>query len=69
MRYQPRYTIEQKLAKDEYHKKITGVCAGVARYYGWSRLGVRIATILAFCAMPLATLMVYFAATLLLPSR
>ncbi len=47
-------------------QKLLGVCAGVADYFGWSRVWVRVATVvLCFVAFP-ATLFVYFIAGLIM---
>ncbi len=47
-------------------RKLLGVCGGVADYFGWSRVWVRVATvILCFFAFPM-TLFVYFIAALIM---
>ena len=67
MRYEKEYVVNNKLAKDSIHKKLTGVCAGIARHYDLPRLAVRIAAIAALIMVPVATGVAYVVATLLLP--
>ena len=55
--------------KDTLRKKVTGVCAGVAKYFGFDPLWVRAATIIAFIFMPIPVALGYVIAVLLLPSR
>ena len=69
MRYQQSYGIEKTLTKDSRHKKLSGVCAGVAKHYDLPRLGVRIAALFALITFPVATGVAYIVASLLMPSR
>jgi len=47
-------------------RKLLGVCAGVADYFGWSRVWVRVITVfLCFVAFP-ATVFAYFIAALIM---
>jgi len=55
--------------KDNYHKKLTGVCAGIAQYYDYPRLAVRVAAIAALIMLPVATGVAYVVASILLPEN
>jgi phage shock protein PspC (stress-responsive transcriptional regulator) len=72
MRYEKEYVINEvgkkSLRKDILHKKLTGVCAGVAKYYDLPRIAVRIAAIGALILLPVATGVAYVVASVLLPS-
>ena len=72
MRYEKEYVINEvgkkSLRKDILHKKLTGVCAGVAKYYDLPRIAVRIAAIVALILLPVATGVAYVVASVLLPS-
>lgn len=67
MRYEKEYSINRRLAKDSTHKKLTGVCAGIAKHYDLPRLAVRIAAIAALIMIPVATGVAYVVASVLLP--
>jgi phage shock protein C len=71
MRYEYEYsssqTVNKTLSKDSVNKKLTGVCAGVAKYSGYSRLTIRIAAICALILLPVATGVAYIVASVLLP--
>ena len=73
MRYDREYSgvknINTNLCKDSINKKITGVCAGIAKHYDYPRLAVRIAAVAALIMLPMATGVAYVVASLLLPSR
>lgn len=73
MRYEQEYstsrTINKRLIKDSYHKKLTGVCAGVAKYYDCPRLAVRAIAIGALIILPVATGVAYVVASILLPEN
>ena len=58
-----------KLVKDTYHKKISGVCAGIANYYNYPRWGIRIAAILAFFTFPVISFLAYLVASIVMPNR
>jgi phage shock protein PspC (stress-responsive transcriptional regulator) len=72
MRYEKEYVINEvgkkSLRKDILHKKLTGVCAGVAKYYDLPRIAVRIAAVGALILLPVATGVAYVVASVLLPS-
>ncbi len=55
--------------KDTLRKKVSGVCAGIARYFGFDPLWVRCAAIVAFIFMPVPVALAYLIAVLLLPNR
>ncbi|REL28779.1 PspC domain-containing protein [Thalassotalea euphylliae] len=69
MSYKASYLTKKQLTKDVLHKKVSGVCAGLARYYNWPRWGIRVAVILALITFPVATGVAYLVAALLLPTR
>ncbi|WP_448211752.1 PspC domain-containing protein [Colwellia sp. MEBiC06753] len=69
MNYQRSYISKKQLTKDLVHKKLSGVCAGIANYYQMPRWGIRIAAIFALLTFPVATAVAYVVAALLLPSR
>jgi phage shock protein PspC (stress-responsive transcriptional regulator) len=73
MRYEHEYStsqiINKRLVKDNYHKKLTGVCAGIAQYYDYPRLAVRVAAIAALIMLPVATGVAYVVASILLPEN
>ncbi len=51
------------------HKKLSGVCGGIAKHYNLPRIGVRAGAIVALLMFPVATGVAYLVATLLMPSR
>jgi phage shock protein PspC (stress-responsive transcriptional regulator) len=57
-----------KLSKDIVNKKLTGVCAGIARHYDFPRLAVRIAAITSLIILPVPTGVAYVVASILLPN-
>lgn len=73
MKYEHEYStsqiINKRLVKDNYHKKLTGVCAGIAQYYDYPRLAVRVAAIAALIMLPVATGVAYVVASILLPEN
>ena len=73
MRYEHEYStsqiINKRLVKDNYHKKLTGVCAGIAQYYDYPRLAVRVVAIAALIMLPVATGVAYVVASILLPEN
>jgi phage shock protein PspC (stress-responsive transcriptional regulator) len=66
MKYEKEYTVNKPMTKDLVYKKLTGVCAGVAKHYGLPRWGVRIAAIVSLFTFPVATGVAYVVATLLM---
>ena len=73
MRYEREYTSVQreqpKYFKDVLNKKLTGVCAGIAKYYDLPTWVTRFVAIMALLIMPTVTLVAYIVASILLPSR
>lgn len=64
-----RYYDLNRIYKDSIRKKLTGVCAGAARYFNIEVWIVRLATVLAFIALPMPVAVAYLLATVLLPTR
>ncbi|TLU64342.1 PspC domain-containing protein [Thalassotalea litorea] len=64
-----KYKIERSIAKDQVHKKLCGVCAGLARHFSMPRIVVRVLAILALIMMPTVTLVAYGVAALIMPNR
>ena len=65
--YSASYKVEKRLEKDSQHKKLSGVCGGIAKYYDLPRIAVRIAAIGALIMLPVATGVAYVVASVLLP--
>lgn len=62
-------SLKTKLYRDVYHRKLAGVCAGIADYTGIDRLWVRLGTVLlAFFSGPL-TISAYILLGLFLPKK
>lgn len=55
--------------KDLAHRKLIGVCAGLAKGLGVSRVTVRVAALLALILMPPLALAAYLLAVLIMPPR
>ena len=55
--------------KDLVHRKLTGVCAGIAKRLGISRVTVRVAALLALILVPPLALAAYLLAVLVMPPR
>lgn len=55
--------------KDLAHRKLTGVCAGIANRLGLSRVTVRVAALMALILMPPLALAIYLLAVLIMPPR
>jgi len=69
MEYQKSYRVKKVLTKDVMHKKLSGVCGGIAKYYNVPRIVVRVAAVLALFTLPVVTGVAYVVAALLMPSR
>jgi len=71
MNYQREYSrikdINKTFSKDETHKKLAGVCAGIAKYFDYSRLVIRLGTVGAFMLFPIPVAIAYGMASILLP--
>ena len=68
MKYQKSYSVEKPLTKDSVHKKLSGVCGGIAKHYNLPRVAVRVAAVVSLLAFPVATGVAYVVATLIMPS-
>ena len=64
-----RYFEVNRLYKDSTHKKVSGVCAGLAKHFSVPRLLVRVVAIVCLIALPSVTAIAYITATLLIPNR
>ncbi|WP_371186809.1 PspC domain-containing protein [Thalassotalea maritima] len=65
-----RYSSDHNtLRKDMANKTVSGVCAGVARYFDLPTIGVRAAVVVLGFMMPMTTIVAYFVAALVMPSR
>jgi len=53
--------------RDSRHKVIAGVCAGIARQYGLSRTGLRLAFVIS-CVLPGPQFIAYLVLWLLIPA-
>ncbi len=69
MSYQREYSVKKTLKKDVVHKKLSGVCGGIAKHYELPRIVIRIAAIGVLIIFPLATGVAYVVAAILLPSK
>ena len=69
MSYHRSYIESKRLAKDSLHKKLSGVCAGIARHYDLPRIVVRAAALFALITFPVATGVAYIVANVLMPTR
>ena len=69
MSYQREYSVKKTLKKDGIHKKLSGVCAGIAKHYELPRLAIRLAAIGALIIFPVATGVAYIVAAVLLPTK
>lgn len=69
MSFNREYSVNKSLTKDVNHKKLSGVCAGIAKHYSVPRLAVRVAAIVALLTFPVAAGVAYLVATLLMPSH
>ncbi|MFT5012678.1 MAG: phage shock protein C [Patiriisocius sp.] len=56
----------RELTLDRANKKIGGVCAGFANYFGWSRFTVRVMSVIALFIMPQVILLAYGLAYLIM---
>jgi phage shock protein PspC (stress-responsive transcriptional regulator) len=56
-----------RLRRDTSHKMIGGVCAGIARRYGLSRSGLRLAFVIS-CVLPGPQIVAYLLLWVLIPA-
>lgn len=59
--------VDRRLRRDMQHKMIAGVCAGIARRYGLSRGGLRLAFVVS-CVLPGPQILAYLVLWLLIPA-
>ncbi|MGS2722033.1 PspC domain-containing protein [Paraglaciecola aestuariivivens] len=64
-----RYFDVNRLYKDSLNRKISGVCAGLAKHWAVPRWLVRAAAVVCLIMLPMVTAIAYITATLLIPSR
>ena len=69
MSFDREYSVHKTLTKDLVHKKLSGVCGGIARHYNLPRLAVRVGAIVALLMFPVATGVAYLVATLLITNK
>jgi phage shock protein PspC (stress-responsive transcriptional regulator) len=58
-----------RLYKDSAHRKISGVCAGLAKHWSVPRSLIRVAAIVCLIVLPTVTAIAYVTATLLIPTK
>ncbi len=69
MSFNREYSVNKTLTKDLVHKKLSGVCGGIAKHYNLPRIVVRVGAIVALLVFPVATGVAYLVATLLIPNK
>tara|TARA_B110000211_G_scaffold85090_1_gene99789 strand:- start:52279 stop:52491 length:213 start_codon:yes stop_codon:yes gene_type:complete len=69
MSFDREYSINKTLTKDMVHKKLSGVCGGIAKHYNLPRVAVRVGAIVSLLMFPVATGVAYLVATLLMPTK
>jgi phage shock protein C len=58
-----------RLYRDRANRRLMGVCAGIADYFGIAPLPIRVALVVAAFFFPFPVIPGYFAAALILPKR
>ncbi|MGB1201505.1 PspC domain-containing protein [Cognaticolwellia aestuarii] len=69
MSFDREYSVNKTLTKDMVHKKLSGVCGGIAKHYNLPRVAVRVGAIVSLLMFPVATGVAYLVATLLMPTK
>ncbi len=69
MNYERNYSVQKTLTKDVLHKKLSGVCGGIANHYQLPRLAVRVGAVVSLFMFPVVTGVAYVVAAVLMPSR
>jgi phage shock protein PspC (stress-responsive transcriptional regulator) len=69
MSFDREYSVNKTLTKDMVHKKLSGVCGGIAKHYNLPRIAVRVGAIVALLMFPVASGVAYLVATLLMPTK
>ena len=59
--------VSRRLTRDTRHRVIAGVCAGLARRFGLSRTGLRVAFVVS-CVLPGPQFIAYLALWVLMPA-
>ena len=63
------YENTKSIYKSQFGKKVSGVCAGLARYWDIDPVFIRIAAIICLFMFPVPTAVAYLLATILLPTK
>lgn len=58
-----------RLYRSERSRKVSGVCAGLAKHFDIEPWIPRVAALISFCFMPIPTAVAYLLAVLLMPAR
>ncbi len=61
------YPVNRRLTRDSRHAVIAGVCSGLARRYGLSRAGLRLAFVLS-CILPGPQFIAYLVLWVVMPA-
>ena len=61
--------IGNPITKDTLNRKLSGVCAGIAKHYGVPTIAVRLAVVVFGCMFPVFTVLGYLLAVLLMPEK
>jgi phage shock protein C len=64
-----RYFEINRLYKDSTHRKISGVCAGLAKHWNVPITLIRVAAIVSLIALPTVTAVAYLTATIIIPNK
>ncbi len=64
-----KYQNTSSFFKDKFNKKISGVCSGLAQSNNLPIWSTRLATLILFFVFPVAVLIGYFVAAMVLPER
>jgi len=62
-------SILHRITVDKKHSKLFGVCAGIAKAFGFSRFSVRALAVVGIIFAPMVFLVMYATAALILPTR
>ncbi|WP_102798796.1 PspC domain-containing protein [Bowmanella denitrificans] len=60
---------DQRIRKDKIRAKLSGVCAGLAQHWNTQPWMIRLAALVIFFHFPVAMLIAYVVAAMVLPSR
>ena len=59
--------VQRRLRRDTYNKVLGGVCAGLARYFGWSPGRLRLLFVLS-CILPGPQILAYLVLWIVIPA-